>query len=183
MTHADPADDRDRYPVGRFAYDAPNDAAERAAAIAAIAALPAQMRAAVDGLSDAALDTPYRDGGWTARQVVHHVADSHANAAIRVRLALTEDAPTIRPYDETRWAELADARTLDVGPSLALLDGLHARWTALLHSLDAGGWARTFVHPERDRTYTIDEATQMYAWHSRHHLAHVERALARRAAR
>ena len=176
-------DDRDRSPVGRFVYDVPHGLDARADAIATLAALPTDLRTLVAGADDDALDTPYRDGGWTARQVVHHLADSHANATVRVRLALTEDAPTIRPYDEARWAELADARTLDIAPSLALLDGLHARWTVLLDSLDEAAWARTFVHPERGRVYTLDEATRMYAWHSRHHLAHVARALERHAAR
>ena len=179
----DPAADPDadlatRYPVGRFAYDGPT-ADGRAAALAAIAALPSQVRAAVDGLSDAALDTPYREGGWTARQVVHHLADSHLNASIRVRFALTEDAPTIKPYNEARWADLDDARTGDIAPSLAILDGLHARWSALLDSLSDDAFARTFVHPERERSYTLDEATEMYAWHGRHHLAHIEQAIAR----
>lgn len=179
MPLPDDADEHARFPVGRFAYDVPNDPAARTESLATLAAVPADLGTLLAGASDTALDTPYREGGWTARQVVHHLADSHTNAVVRVRLALTEDAPTIRPYAEARWAELPDARTLAVAPSLAVLDGTHARWVALLATFGEREWARTFVHPERGRAYTLDEATQLYAWHSRHHLAHVARAFDR----
>ena len=162
-----------RYPIGRFAYDAPLLPEARARAIAQIAALPAALRNAVSGLDDARLDTPYRDGGWTVRQIVHHVADSHVNAYVRFRLALTEDNPTIKPYFEDRWAELPDARTLPVGVSLDLLDALHARWTHLLARLTDADFARTYVHPQHGKSFTLDWAAAQYAWHGRHHMAHI----------
>ena len=130
------------------------------------------MREAVGGLSDAQLDTPYRPGGWTVRQVVHHVADSHLNAFIRLKLALTETAPRITPYDEKAWAELADAR-LPTAVSLDLLASVHARWIALYGSMDEGHFTRTFVHPEYAEPQTLDRQVQMYSWHSRHHVAHI----------
>jgi hypothetical protein len=145
----------------------------RRSAIDEIAALPKRMREAVSGLTDAQLDTPYRPGGWTVRQVVHHVPDSHVNAYIRLKLALTEEAPTIKPYDEKTWAMLADSR-LPVEISLTLLDSVHARWVALCRDLNASDWARTFNHPEYpEGPRTIDWLVQVYAWHSNHHLAHI----------
>jgi uncharacterized damage-inducible protein DinB len=162
-----------RYPIGKFSYDGAMTDARRAACVARIAAAPAALRAAVADLSDAQLDTPYRPGGWTVRQVVHHVPDSHLNAYVRIRLALTEDTPTIKPYEEARWAELPDARTLAIEASLALLEGLHARWVALLRGLGAADGARQFRHPEYDRLVTVDELLAMYAWHGEHHVAHV----------
>jgi len=145
----------------------------RRSAIEEIAALPKRMREAVAGLGDIQLDTPYRPGGWTVRQVVHHVPDSHLNAYIRLKLALTEDAPTIKPYDEKTWAMLADSR-LPVEISLTLLDSVHARWVALCRNLKASDWARTFNHPEYpEGPRTIDWLVQVYAWHSNHHLAHI----------
>jgi hypothetical protein len=145
----------------------------RRAAIGELAALPGRMREAVAGLTDAQLDTPYRPGGWTVRQVVHHVPDSHVHAYIRLKLALTEDSPTIKPYDEKTWAQLADSR-LPVEVSLTLLDSVHARWVALCRDLKASDWARTFNHPEYpDGLRTIDWLVQVYAWHSNHHLAHI----------
>lgn len=164
-----------RYPLGRFAYEAPLSPSERGRAIGEIAALPALLRSAVSGLSDAQLDTPYRDGGWTVRQVVHHVADSHANAQIRFRLALTEDEPTIKPYDEARWADLPDARMLPVGVSLDLLDALHLRWAHLLARMTDAQFERTYFHPEHQRAFTLDYAVAMYAWHGQHHVAHITR--------
>ena len=172
-----------QYPIGRFTPVTPITDAMRRAAVEEIAALPARMRDAVTGLTDAQLDTPYRPGGWTVRQVVHHVADSHMNAFIRVKLALTEDAPTIKPYDEKTWAKLPDSR-LPVEPSLACStastpDG--SRYTAMLKSTD---WARTFFHPEYpEGPRTLDWLLQSYAWHSRHHRgAHYLAAAARRLA-
>jgi hypothetical protein len=145
----------------------------RRAAIDEIAALPGRMREAVAGLGDIQLDTPYRPGGWTVRQVVHHVPDSHVHAYIRLKLALTEDSPTIKPYDEKTWAQLADSR-LPVEVSLTLLDSVHARWVALCRDLKASDWARTFNHPEYpEGPRTIDWLVQVYAWHSNHHLAHI----------
>jgi hypothetical protein len=162
-----------RYPVGKFAAPAEFTAATRAAAIADIAALPDTLRAAVTGLSDAQLDTPYRPGGWTVRQLVHHVADSHVNAYTRIRLALTEENPTIKPYDENKWADLPDAKSLPVEVSLGIVHGIHHRWVALLKTLTPADYARTVVHPEHGRQMSIDFLTAMYAWHSRHHVAHV----------
>jgi uncharacterized damage-inducible protein DinB len=145
----------------------------RAECIARIAAAPARMRAAVTGLDDSQLDTPYRPGGWTVRQVVHHVPDSHINAYTRIRLALTEDTPTIKPYEEARWAELPDARSLPVETSLRLLESLHARWVPLLERIGAAEGARQFRHPEHGRLMTVDELIALYAWHVDHHAAHV----------
>jgi len=160
-----------RYPIGPFNPAPPSDSMRRAA-MADIAGLPQQMRSAVSGLTEAQLDTPYRPGGWTVRQVVHHVADSHMNAFIRLRLALTEDRPTIKPYDEKLWAELRDMR-LPVDPSLVILDGLHRRWSDLLSGLSDADYERTFVHPEHGRALTLDWLAQNYGWHSRHHVAHI----------
>ncbi|HTV15174.1 MAG TPA: bacillithiol transferase BstA [Acidobacteriaceae bacterium] len=167
---ASPATDP-RYPVGRF-HRNEADIENHAKSIATLAALPANLRAAVDGLSDAQVDTPYRDGGWTIRQLVHHVADSHMNACVRLRLALTEDWPTVKAYDEKLWAELSDARTAPIGISLELLEGLHARLVALLNSLTEEQWQRGYSHSENGRT-RIAEAAALYAWHSRHHVAHI----------
>lgn len=161
-----------RYPIGRFEAPTNVSAADRAAWISAIERLPAELHAAVEGLSEAQIDTPYRDGGWTVRQLVHHVPDSHANAYVRFKLALTEDAPTIKPYEEARWAELPDSSG-PIASSLALLDGLHARWTALLRALPEAAFARGYTHPEQRRVIGLDEALAMYAWHGRHHAAHV----------
>src|SRR4051812_27237025 len=161
-----------RYPIGRFVYERPLTAAERETCIAAIAECPARLREAVDGLTDAQLDTPYRDGGWTVRQVAHHVPDSHMNAFVRFKLALTEDTPRIKPYEEARWAELADAR-LPIAPSLALLDALHVRWVALLRAMSPEDFERhAYDHPENGRT-PLRSALGLYAWHGKHHTAHV----------
>jgi hypothetical protein len=160
-----------RYPVGKFDWTAPVDPAMREPAIAAIAALPARMREAVAGLTEQQLDTPYRPGGWTVRQVVHHVADSHANAFIRMKLGLTENAPTIKPYDQDTWAALPDMM-LPIDISLAIIDGVHARWAAICRSMSPAQFARTFNHPEIGAV-TLDTQVQAYAWHSRHHVAHI----------
>lgn len=161
-----------RYPIGRFAHDGPVTDADLARWIADIESLPSNLRAAVAGLDDAQLDTPYRPGGWTVRQVVHHVGDSHLNALARFKLALTEDTPTIKPYAEARWADLADHR-LPAEYGLALVEALHARWVPLLRSLDRVALARTYVHPEKGRTLALDWTVGMYAWHGRHHVAHI----------
>ena len=160
-----------RFPVGRFAFTSADDRS-RAESISIIAELPAKMRAAVNGLSDAQLDTPYRPEGWTVRQVVHHVPDSHMNAFTRFKLALTEDTPRIKPYDEAKWAELPDGRTGPVGPSLAILDGLHARWTALLRAMRPDDFDRQLEHPESG-VQPLNRMLALYAWHCRHHLAHI----------
>lgn len=161
-----------KYPNGRYRRPDSITPEIRQEAIAAIADFPARLRAAVQGLSDAQLDTPYRPEGWTVRQVVHHCSDSHMNAIIRFKLALTEDQPVIKPYEEAMWAELPDSKSM-IEPALALLEGLHARWAALLHSLDASALARTFVHPEHGKVFTVDETILQYGWHSNHHLAHI----------
>lgn len=161
-----------RYPIGRHAAPAKPSQADRAGALAVLAHLPQALRGAVDGLTDAQLDTPYREGGWTVRQLVHHVADSHMNAATRFRLALTENDPVIKPYDEQAWALLADAATGPVEASLQLLQALHARWVLLLRQLTPEQWDRAYVHPENGRT-PLSQAVLLYAWHSRHHTAHV----------
>ena len=147
--------------------------ARRSHCIERIAAAPGRLRAAVAGLDDAQLDTPYRPGGCTARQVVHHVPDSHLNAYTRFRLALTEETPTIKPYEEARWAELPDARSAPPELSLALLEALHARWVALLRTLGPIEGARAVRHPEHGRLMTVDELIAMYAWHGEHHTAHI----------
>ena len=161
-----------RYPVGRFQKTDSLSPDERRAALAVLDEAPARVRRAVAGLDDGQLDTPYREGGWTVRQVVHHLADSHLNAYVRVRWALTEDGPTIKAYDEKLWAELPDARSAPLAPSLAVLEGVHARFTGLLRSLEEEQLGRRFVHPE-GWTGTIDTLVGLYAWHSRHHVGHV----------
>jgi uncharacterized damage-inducible protein DinB len=170
--------DEDRYPVGRFTPVAAPTDEDRRRWIDEIRAAPRALRDAVAGLEDPQLDTPYREGGWTVRQVVHHVPDSHLNAYVRFRLALTESEPTIRPYDEKRWAELDDARGAPVEISLRLLEALHERWTRLLDSLDADDWSRTLRHPENG-LLDLDRMLQLYAWHGRHHVAHVTALRAR----
>ncbi len=163
-----------RYPVGPFTFAAGAAPGTRDEWREEIRQLPGALARAVAGLDDGQLDTPYRPDGWTVRQLVHHVADSHLNAYVRLRLALTETGPTIRPYDERRWAELPDARALPPGPSLRLLEALHERWSALLDRLDPTDWPRTLVHPERPgEPLTVEWLVAHYAWHSRHHLAHV----------
>jgi uncharacterized damage-inducible protein DinB len=161
-----------RYPIGGFKRAESFTPRERSAAIAGIGQLPRNLRSAVAPLSDEQLETPYRPGGWTVRQLVHHVADSHMNAYSRVRLALTEDWPTIFAYQENRWAELEDARAEAVSTSLDLLDGLHVRWVRLFSSLDEQDWKRGFTHPENGRQ-SVEQAVILYDWHGRHHTAHV----------
>jgi len=169
-----------RYPIGPYAPPTEFTPETIAAAIAEIGALPERLREALAGLDDDGLDTPYRDGGWTVRQVVHHLPDSHLNAYLRHKLTITEDSPTIRAYDEKAWAETIDARSGPISPSLELLDGLHPRWTAMLRALPHAAFARTFFHPEANVTMRLDWSVGMYAWHGRHHVGHI---LALRAAR
>lgn len=161
-----------RYPAGRPAPVSDPGPEDRARWISEVAGLPARLRAAVAGLSDEQLDTPYRPGGWTVRQVVHHVADSHVNGYVRFCLALTEPHPTIRPYDQDAWSALPYPRSAPVDASLDLLEGLHRRWSAMLSQVEAGEWGRTYLHPENG-VATLGDLLQVYAWHSRHHLAHV----------
>jgi hypothetical protein len=171
--------ERAKYPIGPFTWPtSPLDAAARRTAIDTLERVPALYRSLVESLPDAALDTPYRQGGWTIRQVVHHVPESHMNMYIRMKLALTEDTPTIRPYFEDRWALLGDA-VAPVGMSLDLLDALHRRWVTLLRTLTAADFRRTFVHPDLG-TIALDQGVAMYVWHSDHHAAHIRQALATR---
>ncbi|CAM3815804.1 YfiT family bacillithiol transferase [Cohnella lubricantis] len=163
----------ERYPIGKFEFEGPITVEKRAEWIEDIRALPARVAAAVSGLSEEQLDTPYRDGGWTIRQVVHHIADSHSNCLTRFKLALTEDNPTIKPYEEQLWAELADSKTYPIGPSLALIEAVHSRWTALLESMSEEDYARTFYHPGYQVTNTLARALGNYSWHGRHHTAHI----------
>jgi len=161
-----------RYPIGKFSYDVPPSEEQRKKLIDDIANAPAALRAAVRGLSPQQIETPYRDGGWSIRQVVHHVPDSHMNAYIRFKLALTEDAPTIQPYMEDRWANLSDTQSTPLEVSLALLDALHDRWVRLLRSMQSQDWKRTFHHPELG-LMPLEKTLAMYAWHGRHHVAHI----------
>lgn len=162
-----------RYPIGRVTF-APDVTPElRREWIEQIRRFPADFRATAAALAPPLLDTPYREGGWTARQVIHHVADSHLNAYVRFRWTLTEDRPAIKTYDEEAWAALADARTADPAPSLALIDAVHTRLHLLLSSLGPAEFARTAVHPEWG-AISVDWLLQMYAWHGRHHRAHLE---------
>ncbi len=161
-----------QYPIGRFERRTDYTADDRAASIARIAALPAAIAAAASGLSEAALDTPYREGGWTVRQLVHHVADSHANAFIRLKLALTEHEPTIKPYDQDAWVQLADIREVSPLVSIAMLAALHERMTAVLRAMQPEDFARVLIHPESGRM-TLDQLLALYAWHGDHHVAHI----------
>jgi hypothetical protein len=160
-----------RYPIGRFAQPASTDPATRAEHISTLRLLPAMFQAAVSGLTTEQIDTPYREGGWTVRQLVHHVAESHANAYIRYKLALTEDWPTIKPYDEQAWARLPDSK-LPIDSSLAIIAALHERWVALIESLSEADFQRGYVHPENGRQ-DLATVLALYAWHSRHHTAHI----------
>ncbi len=161
-----------RYPIGKFIFDGPPDEEQRQKSIRDIEQAPAALRAAVQGLSPAQIETPYRDGGWTVRQVTHHVPESHMNAYIRFKLALTEDAPTVKPYLEDRWAKLPDVLSTPLEASLSLLDALHARWVCLMRSLEPRDWKRTFNHPEIG-IMALEKNLALYAWHGRHHVAHV----------
>ena len=162
-----------RYPTGKFTFDPDVTPDTRAKSIAAIREAPALMRAALRGLNDTQLDTPYRDGGWTPRQSAHHVPESHMNAYIRFKLALTENNPTIKPYDENLWAKTADVAREPVATSVALLEPLHRRWVTLLETMQPEDFARTVFHPEHKRELSLDWMLQLYAWHGKHHAAHI----------
>ncbi|MGD0832465.1 MAG: YfiT family bacillithiol transferase [Terracidiphilus sp.] len=166
-----------RFPIGRLSAPAASLPGIRAAQIHTVALLPERLRAAISGLDDAQLDTPYREGGWTVRQLVHHVADSHAMAYTRTKLALTEDWPTISPYNEAAWATLADSQ-LPIGVSLALIEALHTRWVALLESLGDEDFRRGYNHPEHGHV-NLAKLLATYEWHSRHHTAHITSLRAR----
>ena len=160
--------DDPRFPVGKFDI---SNYSSRAENLKTISDLPANLKAAVDGLSDQQLDTPYRDGGWTLRQTVHHIADSHINSLCRFKLALTEESPTIRPYYEDRWAELGDS-SMPVDVSLKIVEGVHSRWTSLLEWMTDDDFSREFVHPDTG-AWTLERVLALYAWHSMHHTAHI----------
>jgi hypothetical protein len=161
-----------RYPIGPFEFGLPFSRPERSLFLAQVAEAPAKLRAAIAGLSDAQLDTPYRSGGWTVRQVVHHLPDSHLNWYVRAKLALTEREPAIRPFSENLWAELPDGRGGAIEPSLKILEGIHARTVLFFESLAPLNWTRKFFHPERG-VLTIQDILPALAWHSRHHTAHI----------
>lgn len=162
-----------RFPIGKLnRRPGPNTPEERKQLIDAVAEVPERLKQAVTGLNGKQLDTPYREGGWTVRQVTHHLADSHINAYVRFKLALTEENPAVKPYAEAAWAELADSRITPIDVSLALVDNLHARWVVLLRSLKPEDWARKLTHPE-DGVLSLDEMLRIYAWHGAHHVAHI----------
>jgi uncharacterized damage-inducible protein DinB len=167
-----------RYPTGKLTLDPDVTDAKRRSWIESIRSTPAKLRAAITGLSERQLDTPYRDGGWTVRQVVHHVPESHANAWIRFKLALTEDSPVIKLYNEDAWAKLPDVARAPIESSLALLEGLHVRWVTLLDVMKDADFRRPLTHPERGQI-TLDTLLQIYAWHGPHHIGHVELVRAR----
>jgi DinB family protein len=160
-----------KYPIGKFSFQAPTTG-QHQEWIAEIATAPSKYRAAVAGLNERQLDTPYRDGGWTVRQLIHHVPDSHMNAYIRFKLALTEEEPTIKPYDEGAWARLSDTRGTPVEVSLATLENLHTRWVTLLKGMTEDEYQRKLRHPERGLV-TLENNLALYAWHSMHHAAHI----------
>jgi hypothetical protein len=166
-----------QYPIGKFTWNRAGEGlvaseAERQQWLSEIEAAPAKLRAAVAGMTEAQLDTPYRPEGWTVRQVVHHLADSHLNSYVRFRLALTEDEPPIKAYKQADWAELSDARSAPVEISLTLFEALHKRWILLLRSIPPEGYARALWHPEQGRI-TLEKCLAIYAWHGRHHVAHI----------
>jgi hypothetical protein len=164
--------DDHRYPIGKFSFPQSITADQRTQFIAEIAEAPAHLRAAVKGLDAQQLNTPYRDGGWTVRQVVHHVPESHMNAYIRFKLALTEDDPAIKPYDEAAWSKLPDVIDTPIEVSLALLDSLHDRFVRVLRGIDEAGWKRTFKHAELG-SVKLEGNLALYAWHGKHHVAHI----------
>ena len=172
-----------RFPIGKFEMPAFVSAEDRPPLIRRIEMTPARLREAVSGLSDAQLDTPYREGGWTVREVVHHVPDSHMNSYMRFKLALTENEPLIKTYDEAAWGRLGDVRSTAVEVSLQLLEALHIRWVSLLRSMTDEQWGRRLVHPEKmdvnNGRIRLDQMLAMYAWHGDHHVAHVHQALSR----
>lgn len=162
-----------RFPIGRFNYEGEITQPQREAWINEIEQLPSKLRESIKGLEETALNAPYREGGWTIRQVVHHLADSHMNSFIRFKLALTEDTPSIKPYFEDRWANLQDSAAAEIELSLSLIDTLHKRWVILLKSLSDSDFKRQFYHPESKETVSLDYNLGIYAWHGNHHVAHI----------
>lgn len=171
MTIPEPATDLS-YPIGRFSFPESTTGEQRREWIREVGETHTRLRAAVAGLSERQLNTPYRPGGWTARQVVHHLPDSHLNSYVRFKLALTEDTPTIKPYDEALWAKLPDTAATPIETSLVLLEGLHGRWVRLLESLNETDFSRAFRHPEMG-TIRLEQNLALYAWHGKHHVAHI----------
>ena len=161
-----------RYPIGKFPFDESLTEAQRQSCIEDVAQAPAKLRAAVNGLSPQQLDTPYRDGGWTVRQVVHHLPDGHLNAYIRFKLALTEDEPTVTNYAQDRWANLSDTKATPIEVSLAMMDSLHDRWVRLLRAFTLQEWKRAFRHPEVGLV-KLEQYLAICAWHGKHHVAHI----------
>lgn len=162
-----------RYPIGTFAVKGEITASQRQIWIREIEDTPAKLRATVADLDEEQQNMPYREGGWTVRQVVHHLADSHMNAYIRFKLSLTEDNPVIKPYLEQKWAELPDSISEDINTSLALLEGMHHRWVTMLRSMSDADFKRTFYHPELEQSVSLEYTAGMYAWHGNHHIAHI----------
>jgi uncharacterized damage-inducible protein DinB len=162
-----------RYPIGKYQRPGELTTDQRVEFISAIAETPEHLVAALKNLSADRLDTPYRPGGWTVRQVVHHLPDSHMNAYVRMKLALTEDEPLIKTYDEARWAELSDAKRSPISPSLDLLETLHKRWVLMLGSLAPADWGRRLRHPDHEKPMSLDDTLALYAWHGKHHVAHI----------
>ncbi len=167
-----------KYPIGKFEKPERISVSALKDAIKEIKAFPEYLKTSVKGLSDQQLDTPYRPGGWTVRQLVHHCADSHMNAYIRFKLALTEENPTIKPYEEAEWAKLPDS-SLSIISSLQILDSLHLRWSYLLENMKESDFQRTYFHPDKGRSQSLDEITMLYTWHGNHHLAHVQHLIIR----
>ena len=168
-----------KYPIGKF--EKPETITKDLLSnwISEISSFPTRLLAAVDRMTPQQLDTQYRPDGWTIRQVVHHCADSHMNSFTRLKLALTEDQPTIKPYFEERWAELPDSKSMPVEPSLKMIEGIHERWTVLLKNLRDEEYARIFIHPEHGKAFRVDENIGFYAWHCNHHLAHITETIKR----
>jgi len=162
-----------KYPIGKYKAPEAFNESQISGWIDQINDLPSKLRAAVSGLNDMQLDTTYREGGWTMRQVIHHIADSHMNAYIRCKLAITEQNPVIRPYFENKWAECDEAKTADVNISIDLLQNLHRRWVLFMHSLKIDDFERSYIHPEHNRSFTLKEVMGLYAWHGEHHLNHI----------
>ena len=163
-----------QYPIGKFHAPESVSSEDRVRYIETIASAPAGLREAANGISATQLDTPYREGGWTARQVIHHVPESHMNAYIRFKLALTETDPVIKPYDEAAWARLCDVAVAPIETSIVLLESLHVRWVVLMRGLSEDDWGRRFVHPEYGQARTLEQTLALYAWHGDHHIAHVK---------
>ena len=165
------------YPIGKFKYEGPYDEATRARYLESIRSLPQRLRALTENLNEKQVDLPYRPGGWTIRQLVHHIADSHMNSLIRFKLALTEENPTIKPYDQDGWANLRDTAETPISVSLQLIEALHTRWTNLLEGFTPDDWQRAAFHPEMKRLISLNEFLALYAWHCEHHLEHIRRAV------